>query len=200
VRLAAQDPGSRSGSRPRRLIALRLGGRWVDLGAILLREGHALWLPHQVEWATNAEYRRLSQEAQARGVHLWDADGCGASPQASIAPQLDLRYDADHNDFENVNGEYARIVNPGDAALRLGGWWFRDSALRRYTFPSGATVPAHGAITLHMGRGSSGGDEFFWGLPAPPFENPSYDARSMGDGAYLFDPRGNLRASVIYPD
>lgn len=199
VRLAAQDPGSHSGARPRRLVALRIGGRWVDLGTILLREGHALWLPNHIEWATNARYRELSLDARDRGVGLWNPSGCGAGPQASIEPQMDLRYDADHNDFENVNGEWARIVNPADTPLHLGGWWFRDSALRRYTFPSGATVPAHGAVTLYMGRGSSGGDRFFWGLPAPPFENPTFDARSMGDGGYLFDPRGNLRASVIYP-
>jgi micrococcal nuclease len=199
VRLAAQDPASHSGARPRRLVALQIGGRWVDAGRILLREGHALWLPNHVEWATNAEYRRLSEEARAAQVRLWDPRGCGAGPQAGITPTMELRYDADGNDFDNVDGEWARVGNPGDQPLRVAGWWFRDSALRRYTFPSGATVPPHGSVTLYMGRGSSGGDRFFWGLPAPPFENPSYDARSMGDGGYLFDSRGNLRASVVYP-
>ncbi len=50
-----------------------------------------------------------------------------------------------------------------------------------------------------MGRGADAGDTFHRGLPTPPFGNPSYDERATGDGGYLFDPRGNLRASVIYP-
>ncbi|HEU4976928.1 MAG TPA: lamin tail domain-containing protein [Baekduia sp.] len=199
VRLAAQDPASHSGVRHRRLIAVRLHHRWVDLGTVLLREGRALWLPNGSEWSANATYRRLSERARARELRLWDPRGCGAGPQADIGPTLTLNYDADGADFDNVDGEWARIGNPGGAALDLAGWWFRDSALRRYTFPAGAQVPPHGTVTLFMGRGASGGDRFFWGLPTPPFENPTYDVRAIGDGGYLFDPRGNLRASEIYP-
>ena len=31
------------------------------------------------------------------------------------------------------------------------------------------------------------------------FENASKDNPDMGDGAYLFDPQGDVRASMIYP-
>jgi hypothetical protein len=31
------------------------------------------------------------------------------------------------------------------------------------------------------------------------FENATHDDHGMGDGAYLFDPQGDIRASMIYP-
>jgi hypothetical protein len=112
---------------------------------------------------------------------------------------MQLQYDADGNDFQNVNGEWARISNPSGVPVSLRGWWFRDSAALRYRFPRRARVPAHRSVLLGMGRGRDGGGVFHWGLRTPPFQNPSYDRRGIGDGGYLFDPRGNLRAWVMYP-
>jgi endonuclease YncB( thermonuclease family) len=196
VRLAAQDRRSHSGARIRRQVSVRAHGRWVDAGRILIAEGHALWLPNPVEWAWNRAYGPLSQQAAARGRRLWNPRGCGAGPAASL--QMTLNPDADGNDGENVNGEWARIRNTGSRAVSLHRWWFRDSDLRRYTFPRSAIVPAGGAITLHMGRGANTRTDFHWGLTAPPLDNPSGDDRAMGDGGYLFDPRGNAREWVIY--
>ena len=39
VRLAAEDPLSMSGHRLRRIVAVRSGGRWTDVGTLLVREG-----------------------------------------------------------------------------------------------------------------------------------------------------------------
>jgi endonuclease YncB( thermonuclease family) len=192
VRLAAEDPSSRSGHRLRRQVSVRIGGAWVDVGRTLLAEGHALWLPNSVESAWQDDYRVLSEHARNAGLRLWDPRGCGAGPSADAGLSLRLNWDADGNDGANVNGEWARISTPSGAPVSLHRWRFRDSALRHYTFPAGATIPAGGSVLLRMGRGPSGGDEFHWGLSTPPFEN-------HGDGGYLFDPRGNLRASVIYP-
>jgi endonuclease YncB( thermonuclease family) len=199
VRLAAQDVNAYSGHRWRREVSVRIHGRWVDVGRTLVAEGHALWMPHSVETAWNNDYRALSQAAAAAGHNLWNPRGCGNGPSPDAGLALKLNYDADGNDGQNVNGEWARIGNPSGAPVSLAGWWFRDSALRRYTFPAGASIPPRGSVTVRMGRGPNGGGEFHWGLTTPPFDNPSYDRRGMGDGAYLFDPRGNLRASVIYP-
>src|SRR3954468_20631352 len=44
VRLSAQDASSHAGYRLRRSVASRIGGHWRDLGQILIREGHALWM------------------------------------------------------------------------------------------------------------------------------------------------------------
>ena len=196
VRLAAQDPASTTGGRLRRQVSARIGGRWVDVGRTMLAEGHALWLPNGIEWAWNASYAELSRRAAQAGLRLWDARGCGAGPEAALSVRVN--YDAEHNDRLNVNGEWAEIANAGGAPVSLAGWWFRDSALRRYTFPAGAVVPAGGSVRLEMGRGADAAGTFHWGLASPPFENPSGDERATGDGGYLFDPRGNLRAWFIY--
>src|SRR4051794_17813789 len=192
VRLAAEDPRSRSGHRLRRQVSVRLGGRWVDVNRTLVAEGLALWLPNNVESAWSDEYRTLSEQARAAGRQLWNPTGCGMGPSPNAGLTMKLNWDADGNDGANVNGEWARISNPSGAPVSLPRGRSRDSALRHYPFPASAVVPAGGSIPLRMGRGADGGGEFHWGLSPPPFEN-------NGDGAYLFDPRGNLRASVVYP-
>ena len=98
----------------------------------------------------------------------------------------------------DIEGEYAEIVNPSEAAVPLEHWWFRDSGLRRYTFPAGAVVPPGGHVTLWMGAGTDTPDSFHWGLTTPPLDNVRVDGHGMGDGGYLFDPRGNVRAWMIY--
>jgi endonuclease YncB( thermonuclease family) len=192
VRLAAEDPASRSGHRLRRQVSVRIGGSWVDVNRVLVAEGHALWLPNAVESAWSNDYRGLSEHARDAGLRLWNSRGCGTGPPPDAGLSMRLNWDADGNDGANVNGEWARIFNPSGAPVSLHRWRFRDSALRHYTFPASAVIPAGGSLMLRMGRGGDGGGEFHWGLSTPPFEN-------NGDGAYLFDPRGNLRVSVIYP-
>jgi hypothetical protein len=49
-----------------------------------------------------------------------------------------------------------------------------------------------------VGRGINTATTLYWGLKRPAFENVRSD-RGIGDGAYLFDPQGDLRAWMIYP-
>jgi hypothetical protein len=42
------------------------------------------------------------------------------------------------------------------------------------------------------------GDAFYWGLTGTVFEN-SANGGDVGDGAYLFDPQGDLRSYQVYP-
>ncbi len=198
VRLAAQDPQSMAGRRLRRQVSTWIDEAWVDIGRVLVAEGRALWLPNGVEYAWNRSYKQLSEQAAARRQGLFDSDACGPGPAADIQPELELRWDARGNDGINVNGEWVKIRNPSPRALDLAGWRLGDSSARRFTFPSAAVLPPDGDVTLHVGRGVHEGNAFYWGLPGPAFENASGGRRAMGDGAYLFDPRGNLRAWVIY--
>lgn len=198
VRLAAQDPRSRSGRRWRRSVAVRRGGGWRDAGEILVREGHALWLNNSVEWAWNRRYAQAAEDAAAAGRNLWDGDACGAGPSAGADIALEVNWDADGADGDNINGEWIRVVNRGGRDLPLGGWWVRDSALRRFRFPAWATAPAGGSVTVRVGRGQAAGTEFHWGLDEAIFENAKSDGRGVGDGGYLFDPDGDLRAFGMY--
>lgn len=200
VRLLAQDPASRSIRRLRRSVAVRSHGRWIDVGRTLLTEGHAIWLPNAREYAWNRDYSILQSRAQRAGINLWDADYCGFGPNEGQPVQMLVNWDADGNDDLDPNGEWVRIknldpVNP----LPLGGWWLRDSALRRLRFADYTVVPPGGSITVYDGIGDDTDTEVYWGLRRPAFENVTHDERDMGDGAYLFDPQGDLRSSMVYP-
>jgi Lamin Tail Domain len=200
VRLAAQNPASHSRSRPRRAIAVRIGGRWRDVGSIMLAEGHALWLPNRDEWAWNAGYSALAEQAAARKLGMWNPAYCGLGPSDASPLRLIANADADGDDSSNVGGEWIRVRNLDPLnEVHLGGWWVRDSALRRYVFPAWATLPPGEALTVYAGSGIDTWTEFFWGQRQPIFENPTGGPKAMGDGAYLFDPHGDLRAAMTYP-
>jgi endonuclease YncB( thermonuclease family) len=200
VRVSAIRASSRSGRRIRRSVAFKRGGRWTDLGSLLVREGHALWLPGHVEYAWNRIYSTLAARAAAAGRQLYDDDFCGQGPSAGAQLRLWVNWDAEGGDASNINDEWIRIKNLDPRnPVPLGGWSVRDSDLRRYDLPSSAVVPAGGTITVHMGRGSNSATSFFWGLREPPFENVTQDAKAFGDGAYLFDPQGDIRALMLYP-
>ena len=200
VRLYAQDPASRSGKRLRRSVAVRVNRRWTDVARVLITEGHGLWLPNHREFAWNRDYSILQLRAQRAQLNLWDADYCGFGPAEGAQIRLLVNWDADGDDNLDPNGEWVRITNLDPVnPLPLGGWWLRDSALRRIVLPDYATVPPGGHITIYDGVGDDNDSEFYWGLEQPAFENVTRDERAMGDGAYLFDPQGDLRASQIYP-
>jgi endonuclease YncB( thermonuclease family) len=200
IRVASLFRESRSRGRRLRTVAVRLGGRWRDVGRILISEGHALWWPSRSEDAANARYRLLTQQAAAARRGLFSPTYCGIGPNEGHPIRLWANWDADGPDGEDVNGEWVRIrnydtVNP----LPLDGWYLRDSALRRFTFPPGSAIPANGSITVYAGQGGSFGTEFFWNQRSPVFENATDDDQGIGDGAYLFDPQGDIRAWMMYP-
>ena len=73
----------------------------------------------------------------------------------------------------------------------------RDSALHRYTFPDYTTIAPNDSLTLYVGSGTNTWTEFYWRSRKPIFDNIA--GRDMGDGAFLFDMQGDLRASMTYP-
>jgi hypothetical protein len=203
IRVASFRASSRTAGRRGRLrrgIAFRTHGRWQDAGAVLMREGHALWDPNGKEWAWNRHYAELAGAAASEGSGLWDTDFCGSGPRPDALLELKVNWDAPHSDADHVNGEWVRIKNNDPALdLSLHRWWVRDSALRRYRLPRSAVVPAGGSIRVRMGKGTNTASTFFWGQRDPVFENIKRGRRGIGDGAYLFDPQGDLRAWRMYP-
>ncbi|MDQ3740533.1 MAG: lamin tail domain-containing protein, partial [Actinomycetota bacterium] len=198
VRLAAQDAGSRSGKRLRRSVAVKRDGQWHDVGSTLVAEGHALWLSNPQEWAWNETYAALAEQAQAKRLRLWNPTACGAGPAADADLGVSIRWDAAGVDMSNPNGEWIRVHNRSRRDVSLAGWSVRDSALRRFVFPAWATVRADSRATVRVGRGDAAGSVFHWGMPEPVFENASGDGRHVGDGGYLFDPDGDIRAFAMY--
>jgi len=203
IRIASFKASSRTAGRRGRLrrgIAYKSDGHWHDVGAVLMREGQALWDPNGKEWAWNRRYGKLSGRAARAGRGLFDTDYCGDGPHPGARLGLGVHWDAPHNDAIHVNGEWVRIrnhdpVNP----VSLHRWWVRDSALRRFRLPSTAVVPPGRSIRVRVGKGTDNLTNFFWGQAEPVFENAKRGRRAIGDGGYLFDPQGDLRAWRMYP-
>ena len=193
VRLYARFASSHANKRLRRSLSVKIGRHWRDAGAIMLREGHALWLPQFVETRTNARYAKLAQQAALKQVGIWNPHYCGAGPSEGAPLRLTVNPKHTGSDLD-VPGEWVRIRSFASVPVPLAGWWVRDSGLRRYTFRHGTTLPPNGAITLHVESGTDRGSDLFWGVHTLVFEDPP-----LGDGAYLFDPQGDLRASMTYP-
>jgi micrococcal nuclease len=210
VRLTARDASSSNLGRESRFVATQgTDGKWHDVGTVLVREGQVIPSYQKTEYAYNASYRKLSQAAAAAGIGLWDTNYCGSGPTAHLSVQVN--WDAAGDDAVNVNGEYVKITNRGTSTVRLAGWWVRDSATRQsateaqtrrgYIFPAGAQVAAGASVYVHVGKAprTPAAGHFYYGLSAPIFENPTPAPVSLGDGGYLFDPRGNLRGWQQYP-
>ena len=202
VRLTARDARSSSFGRQVRFVAVRRNGMWQDVGAMLVHEGHVVPAYNAVEYAQNKRYRVLALKAARAHVGVWNRDSCGTRPAATAALAVTVQWDAPGDDRANLNGEYVRIANRGRSPLALGGWWVRDSGLRRFTLPSSARIAPGGSVVVHVGRGSahrSGSTlHLYWGEDAPVFQNVTAAPSYLGDGAHLFDPRGNLRAWKQY--
>jgi len=193
VRLYALDPGSRSGRRLRRVVAVRIGGRWRDAGRRLITEGHAVWLPNQQEFAWNVDYGRRAERAAEQGLRIWDPAYCGAGPSDGIPLKVTV-----NGNVRFLNDEWVRVRNLDPVnEVDLGGWSIRDSALNRFVFPDWATLPPGESLTLYVGDGTHTWTEFFWSRRGPVFDNIGRNSR--GDAAYLLDPLGNFRAWMTYP-
>lgn len=215
VRLSAQKASSTTRGeggrvRARRSISVKRGGKWVDVGSIMIAEGWALPFPNGNEWASNGHYLGLAQQAADACRKIWSGScGAGASQSGGNPLAMKLKWDAEDDDSRNINGEWVRLTNPTAAPVSLRGWSLRDSHFRGpqhgankgkgYMFPSSAVVPALGSIRVHVGRGSNSATDLYWGLGESIFENATNDKKKVGDGAYLFDAQDRLRSYSMYP-
>ena len=200
VRLVSRYSFSKSKrNRLRRAVYAQLDGEWRDVAQVLLEEGHALWMPSVDEYDRNLDYSTRAGLAARLGKNLWDTDYCGVGPDQDAPLSVIAHWDAPGEDERNLNGEYFELRNAGGTPVALGGWWVRDSQLRRFTFPKDTVLPAGGKLFVHVGKGKARGRHLYWGLRVPAFDNVEGAPYHRGDGAYLFDPEGDLRAWHLYP-
>ncbi len=204
VRLSSFSSSIKSRGRQYRFISVQIDGVWRDVGAYLISEGLALPMLNPTEYSYNWYYMAFSQWAAKRGVGLFNTSFCGDGPDQNAQLSVSVQWDAPGNDATNGNGEYMAITNGGTAAVDLSGWWVRDSGLqgwkgRHYTFPKGTSIPAGGTIRVHPDKGHHTATDYYMGDHGPIFENVETGKVFMGDGGYLFDPQGDLRAWQQYP-
>lgn len=199
VRLSSPAPKTDSRGRLIRRVEVRLRGRWRDLAAMQLRRGLVLWLHHVASEDINRAYSLAEQRAAARGVGLWRPEACGAGPSRSAAFELRIMSDPLGEDADR-NGEWVRITNTSAQSVPLAGWSLGNAGPKaeRFRFPAGTTIAPGASITVFNGAGTSTATAFFRDLPHNIFEN-SFNGGGAGDGAYLLDPDGDVRAHAIYP-
>jgi micrococcal nuclease len=205
VRLTSRLASSHKGARLHRSVAVRKNGSWVDTGGRVISAGLALPDNGNIEYLKNADYRLRAQKAAAAGLGMWgDPQHCGAGPSQDVPITVRVEWDAPGNDSANINGEYAAVTNGGTLPLPLGGWWIRDNAYRGtkahgYAFPAGLVLAPGATVRVHPGVGSNSGGDLYWGLAESVYENVTGAPKNMCDGAWLFDPDGDLRAWQMYP-
>jgi len=198
VRLTTKYVTESSLGRPVRYVDVWNGTTWVDVQTALLTAGHGMYLDIGADTTRWRQHSLASQQARAKGIQLWDKDYCGSGPSQSTPLRVWVNFDGDGDENLNPNTEYIRVLNTSSTALSLSGWWLRSGGPTLYKFPSTAKVPAKGYVTLRVGKGTNTTTTFYWGFSAPYYPNTN-GAIARGEGAYLFDPQGDVRASAIYP-
>jgi endonuclease YncB( thermonuclease family) len=211
------------GSRPLRSVYKlnnATGAFDIDVQAEQIKAGWSLWWPHSGEWAHNKAYLDLANDAKNRGVGIWNPNHCGAATGSvplmwvnSNAPTIDTN-------TEPAFGEYVILKNNTAATMDLTNWMLRDNSLnffwnsdngdwmqRQNKFGS-MVIPAgeHRIIYLdNPARYELSATEyeyFNWSrnTPGAQLTNPYISGNYInGDGIYLQDPRGNIRASMTNP-
>ena len=95
------------------------------------------------------------------------------------------RFNADGDDWQNLNGEYIRITNRGPDPVSLNGWVLADSTgSHPYLFPAFILFP-ESSVSVYTGSGPINDTALFMGQTQPVWSN-------SGDEAVLEDNRGNV--------
>ncbi len=202
----ASASDTRSSIRNRRVRTVYVkshNGSWFDASAYMLSAGLGQWMPKKDEPVHNLQYRRIFDAARATAQNMWNPAFCGPGPEANL--RLVVQPDPMGDDAAHLNDEYVAIVNDGSNRVDLGGWVMRDGSLDWLRLPAGTGVEPGGVLFVRSGSGQDTATSVHWGRRAPVWANftTARGTRTqfgfIGDGAYLLDPRGNVRASKVYP-
>ena len=174
----------------------------IDLQAVVAQSGLAMWFTLQKEAAQSYKYRVMIAQTQLKKIGLWDPNYCGPLEQPEAKLSVIVNWDAEGNDNNNVNGEYAIIRNLGESDVDLTGWLLRDSGVSEwFHLPSGSILAPNDFRVVHMGVGTNGTPEsrdLYWGSDEALFRNTDISS-FLGDGAYLLDRNTAVRSYYEYP-
>lgn len=198
VQLTTTNAASSSMGRPvRHIEVVRPDGSLLDTQLAQLQGGHVLPAVLGGDATRWKPYFTAAQQAARNGKNLWDTDACGSGPSQDTPLRVWANWDG--NGPDTPANEWVRVYNGSSTVLGIGGWWVRTGAQDSFVFPSTARVPAKGTLTLWVGQGTNTTTSFYWGSAVTKFANANVAANAYGNGAYLFDPQGDLRAWSIYP-
>ena len=143
--------------------------------------------------AHSYRFDAAQEEAETASRGMWAPDACGEAAEADLVI-VELRYDAEGDDSQNLNDEWIRIRNNGTRAVDLTGWGIKDeSASNRFRFPSGFTLLPDAGVTVYSGCGDNTDTALYWCSTGSAIWNNS------GDTVLVTDPAGNTHTSHSYP-
>ena len=173
----------------------------IDLQAVIAHSGLATWFTLENESALSYKYRVMIAQTQLKGIGLWSPDLCGPLEQPEAKLSVNVNWDAQSNDSDNTNGEYAIIRDVGESNVDVTGWLLRDTGVSEFRFPSGSTLAPNDFRVVHMGVGTNGTPDprdLYWGSGEALFRNTVIDS-FLGDGAYLLNQNTAVRSYYEYP-
>ena len=141
----------------------------------IVRAGFANRYPIPPNTQYDGFFQRAEGYSQADQIGIWQ----GGENTVRIAL---VRADAEGPDEENLNGEFVRIMNAGDAEINLTGYTLRDAGPNVYTFGN-VILASQKSITLYTGCGQDNQNELYWCADMPVWNN-------SGDTAFLNDAAG----------
>ncbi|MFH1789303.1 MAG: lamin tail domain-containing protein, partial [Candidatus Altiarchaeota archaeon] len=96
---------------------------------------------------------------------------------------IEAQFDAPGSEKINLNGEWVKIRNNGDAPQDLTGWILEDDANHIYRFPDNFVLGTGDSVTVHTGSGTDSTSDLYWGRGSAIWNND-------GDTATLRDEEG----------
>jgi len=190
--------------RPERRVLVRSGGKLVDSTTSMLERGLGVWMPRKGEVTNSKAHHRAADLAAAAGTGWFDEDRCGAGPGPEGALQMTVQWNADAtkalSDAQRRNEEFIRIRNVSTVPVDIDGWTLRVGNDRSRKVPAGGAIPPGGTVTVHVGYGTNTVTDRYLASSAPMLQNADQTGRHhLGAGAYLVDPRGDMRAHMTWP-
>ena len=157
----------------------------IFVNAELVRDGYARAYPYP----PNERYRKLfasaEKEARQKGVGIWSSE-----PQGRGIDIVEINYDAEGNDRDNLNGEWVAMTNSTDSDIDMAGFTLNDDSDHLYTFGD-FILPAGHTVTVFSGAGVDDSTSLYWTSSSPIWNNDS-------DTAYLKDADGEFMDEYSY--
>lgn len=112
---------------------------------------------------------------------------CAAGPaDAATAVKISRVYynspGSDTRTNTSLNAEYVNVLNLTGVTQVITRWTLRDAQGHVDTFPT-TSIPAHGTITVHTGKGVTSGSQRYW-------QSTAYIWNNDRDTAYLRNSAG----------
>ncbi len=160
-----------------------VGDEFVNLQ--MVKEGYAsvYLMPQGSKYYD--EFSDAELGAKKNKVGIW------SSAERSCIEVIFMNYNAEGNDNENLNDEYATFRNVCDEAVELRGWTVKDEGRNTYTLGS-FVLDKESEFTLHSGKGTDNSSDLYWNSRMGVWNND-------GDTLFLRDGQGNLVLSYKYP-